>query len=264
MLCAIHRVSTVRMVLLSTAILFGAGVDRWSAESGAQEPTRAATEESKEFQEQTPTAEAANELEPGFELLFDGRTFEGWEGNFDWFRIESGAIVAGSLERDIPHNEFLCTRQSFKNFELRLQVKLEGIGDNAGVQFRTVRLSNSTEVSGYQCDVGNAWGRPVWGGLYDESRRNKMLAEGDPKKLAQALRPGTWNELMVRAIDDHVQIWLNGTLTIEYTETDPNIAREGIIALQIHSGPPTEAWYRHIRLRNIEPKKGPVSLDARN
>jgi hypothetical protein len=253
MLCAINRVSTFRMVSLSTAILFGAGGDRWTAGSWAQEPTRAAKEAPTTPSLQTPISEAI-ELEPGFELLFDGRTFDGWEGNFDWFRIESGAIVAGSLERDIPHNEFLCTRQSFKNFELKLQVKLEGTGDNAGVQFRTVRLPNSTEVSGYQCDVGNAWGRPVWGGLYDESRRNKMLAEGDPKTLAQALRPGTWNELMVRAIDDHVQIWLNGTLTIEYTETDPKIAREGIIALQIHSGPPTEAWYRHIRLRRIDPK----------
>lgn len=251
MLFAINRVTMFRVVSLSTAILFGAGGDRWTAESCAQEPTKAATEQPTKPAQQEPTDEDI-ELEPGFEWLFDGRTFEGWEGNFDWFRIESGAIVAGSIERDIPHNEFLCTRPSFKNFELKLQVKLEGKGDNAGVQFRTVRLPNSTEVSGYQCDVGNAWGRPVWGGLYDESRRNKMLAEGDPKKLAEALRPGTWNELMVRAIGDHVQIWLNGTLTIEYTETDPNIAREGIIALQIHSGPPTEAWYRHIRLRDIK------------
>ena len=192
------------------------------------------------------------ELEDGFEWLFDGKTLDGWEGNHDWFRVESGAIVAGSLNQDIPHNEFLCTQRPYKNFELRFQAKLEGKGDNAGVQFRTARIPGSTEVSGYQCDIGSAWGRPVWGGLYDESRRNKMLAEGEPKRLADALHSNDWNELMVRAVGPNIQIWLNGKLTIEYTETDASIAREGIIALQIHSGPPTEAWYRHVRIRVLD------------
>jgi hypothetical protein len=119
------------------------------------------------------------------------------------------------------------------------------------VQFRTSRVPDSTEVSGYQCDIGSAWNRPVWGGLYDESRRNKMLAEGDPKIVAAALKKGDWNQLMVRAIDNHIQIWLNGSLTVEFTETDPKIAKSGVIALQIHSGPPTEAWYRNIRIREL-------------
>jgi hypothetical protein len=191
------------------------------------------------------------ELEDGFQWLFDGESFAGWEGNLDWFRVEEGSIVAGSLDRKIPHNEFLCTASSYEDFELRLQARLKGAGDNAGVQFRTSRIANSTEVSGYQCDIGTAWNRPVWGALYDESRRNKLLAEGEPRIIASALKSDQWNELMVRAFDNHIQIWLNGSLTVEYTETDLSIAKQGIIALQIHSGPPTEAWYRNIRIREI-------------
>jgi hypothetical protein len=83
-----------------------------------------------------------------------------------------------------------------------------------------------------------------------------MLAEGDPKVVASAFKPGQWNELMVRAIDNHIQIWLNGSLTVEYTESDPGIAKRGIIALQIHSGPPTQAHYTNIRIReNTKPSQ---------
>jgi hypothetical protein len=226
-------------------IVFGLGWvnSAWIAPAMAQSAARDANAAASQ--------RASDSAEDGFQPLFDGSTFEGWEGNRQWFRIESGEVVAGSLERAIPHNEFLCTERKYGDFELKLDVKLVGEGDNAGVQFRTVRLPDSTEVSGYQCDVGSAWGRPVWGGLYDESRRNKMLAEGAPQRVAAALKPGDWNKLMVRAIGNHIQIWLNGTLTVEFTETDPAIAREGVIALQIHSGPPTEARYRNIRIRPL-------------
>lgn len=195
------------------------------------------------------------ELEEGYQLLFDGKTLEGWEGNRDWFRIEDGAIVAGGLDRSIPHNEFLCTQRHYGDFELKLHARLRGTGDNAGVQFRTARVPESTEVSGYQCDIGTAWNRPVWGALYDESRRNRMLAEGATDTVASALRSGEWNALMVRAVDNHIQIWLNGILTVDYTETEPNIARKGVIALQIHSGPPSEAWYANLRIREIPGKE---------
>lgn len=101
---------------------------------------------------------------------FDGKTFEGWEGDIGgMFRIERGAIVAGSLSREIARNEFLCTRRESGDFELRLKFKLLGDQTNAGVQFRTRRIPNHHEVIGYQADLGNPrW----WGSLYDESRRD--------------------------------------------------------------------------------------------
>lgn len=190
-------------------------------------------------------------LDPDFKWLFDGKSFDGWEGNREWFRIEDKCIVAGNLTKPIPHNEFLCTKADYGNFELKLQARLIGQGDNAGVQFRTVRIPDKTEVSGFQCDVGNAFGRPVWGALYDESRRNKMLAEGDKDKVSEWLRKDDWNELTVRAEGDRIRIWLNGNLSVDYTEKDENIVKTGIIGLQIHSGPPTEAWYRNIRIKAL-------------
>lgn len=188
-------------------------------------------------------------LESGFVQLFDGKTLDGWEGNRDYFRVEQGAIVAGTLAKKIPNNEFLCTEKKYADFELRLEVKLRGEGNNAGVQFRSARVPGDHEVSGYQADVGAAWNRPVWGGLYDESRRNKMLAEGPADQLPKWVKEGDWNELWIRAVGDKINISLNGHPTIEYTEPDADIARHGIIGLQIHSGPPTEAWYRNIRIR---------------
>ncbi len=103
--------------------------------------------------------------------------------------------MAGSLKEKIPNNEFLCTQAKYTNFELRFQVQLKGEGNNAGVQFRSERVPNHHEVSGYQCDVGGAFNRSVWGALYDESRRNKMLAEGSAEEVSKLTRVGQWNDL---------------------------------------------------------------------
>lgn len=194
-------------------------------------------------------------LQPGFTWLFDGKTLDGWEGNLEYFRIEDGAIVAGNLKSDIPHNEFLCTKKSYSDFELRLEAKLRGVGDNAGVQFRTKRLPNTTEVSGYQCDVGTAWNRSVWACLYDESRRNKLLADAPAEKSMAWTKKGEWNQLRIVAKGDKIELYLNGNLSVDYTEKDPAIERSGIIGLQIHSGPPTEALYRNIQIKDLSSEK---------
>ena len=177
--------------------------------------------------------------------LFDGRTFSGWEGNLKMFRIEDGAIVGGTFADKIPRNEFLCTTQTYGDFELGLKVKLLG-GDkaNAGVQFRTARIPDHHEVSGYQADMGTGW----WGALYDESRRNKVLLGPDQSKMKEVVKTDEWNDYVIRAEGKHVQLWLNGVQTVDYTEQDPAIAASGVICVQIHSGPPSEAWYKDITL----------------
>jgi hypothetical protein len=189
--------------------------------------------------------------EEGFTSLFDGKSLKGWEGNEKVFRVEEDAIVAGSLKQPIEHNEFLCTEKEFGDFELRVKAKLVGEGDNAGIQFRSKRVPNHHEVSGYQCDMGTAFGRIVWGGLYDESRRNKMLAEGDQAKIKEVFKKGDWNELTVRCTGPHIQVWLNGLLTVDYMEADEKIARRGVIGLQVHGGKPAEAWYKDIRIKEL-------------
>ncbi|MGZ8938829.1 MAG: 3-keto-disaccharide hydrolase, partial [Limisphaerales bacterium] len=91
--------------------------------------------------------------------LWDGKTFAGWEGDTNkTFRIENGAIVGGTTQGKIPRNEFLCTTRNYTNFILTLKFKLIGEGSNAGIQFRTKRIPNHHEVSGYQADMGD----PSW------------------------------------------------------------------------------------------------------
>ena len=190
---------------------------------------------------QTPAA-------PKPAAIFDGKTLAGWEGNLKIFRVQDGAIVGGTLADKIARNEFLCTTRTYGDFELRLKVKLLG-GDsaNAGVQFRTRRIPNHHEVSGYQADMGVGW----WGALYDESRRNKVLQTPDQQKMKAVVRSGDWNEYVVRAEGPHVQLWLNDVKTVDYTETDPAIERTGVIAVQIHAGPPSEAWYKDITILEL-------------
>lgn len=181
--------------------------------------------------------------------LFDGKTFKGWEGNEKFFRIEKGAVVGGNLKSRIPRNEFLCTKRTYKNFVLTLEVKLRGgPRANAGIQIRTKRIPNHHEVIGYQADMGQGW----WGSLYDESRRRTMLAKADPAVIKKVLNPDDWNKYVIRCEGPRIRLYLNGTLTVDYTEKDPKIPLEGIIGLQIHSGPPSEAWYREIRIQELK------------
>ncbi len=179
--------------------------------------------------------------------LFDGKTFEGWEGNLDMFRIEDGAIVGGSLERKIPRNEFLATKREYGDFELALKFKVLGKGANAGIQIRSRRIPDHHEMIGYQADLGDNY----WGSLYDESRRKKILAAADAKAVAKVLKRDDWNEYKIRCEGKHIQLWINGLKTVDYTEPDDDIEQRGLIAVQIHAGPPSEAWYKDVTLREI-------------
>jgi hypothetical protein len=181
--------------------------------------------------------------------IFDGKTLNGWEGNTDTWRVEDGAIVGGRMERKQPHNDFLATTHEFGNFELRLQYKLEGTNGfvNGGVQFRSRRVPNNFEVSGYQADLG----ADTDGNLYDESRRNRNLVEATKEVRKQALKPGEWNDYRIRAEGPHIQLWLNGVKTVDYTESEPDIVQLGIIALQIHGGAYTKVQYRSLVIEEL-------------
>ena len=189
--------------------------------------------------------------EVGFVPLFDGKTLAGWEGEKEVFSVREGAIVAGSLKTPIANNEFLCTTKSYGNFELRLQAKLVGPGNNAGIQFRSRRIPNHHEVIGYQCDMGSWKPGVIWGALYDESRRRKMLAEGKQVEILKVLKKNDWNDLVIHCQGNRIQIWLNGYQTVDYLEKDAKIATQGIIGLQIHGGKPSMASYRKIRIKPL-------------
>ena len=186
--------------------------------------------------------------------LFDGKTLAGWEGDTaKTWRVEGGAIVGGSLDEKVPRNEFLCTTKTYGDFELRLRFKLEGdpASANAGVQFRTKRIPDHHEVIGYQADAGQGY----WGALYDESRRKKVLA-ATPADVAKKLGTlGEWHEYVIRCEGPRIRLWLDGTLTVDFTEPDAKVERAGVIALQVHGGGKTRASYKDIRLTEL-PAKG--------
>jgi len=193
-----------------------------------------------------PAADQPADAE-GFVTVFDGKTLDGWEGDRGTFRVEQGAIVGGSLKAPVPRNEFLCLKKEYGDFELRLQFKLVGKEANAGVQLRSRRIPNHHEMIGYQADLGDGW----WGCLYDESRRNKVLAGPPAEQRAKLVKPDEWNDYRIRCTGRKIELWVNGQKTVEYTEPDEAIEQVGLIAVQIHGGPPSEAWYKDVRIKEL-------------
>ncbi len=169
--------------------------------------------------------------------LFDGSTLKGWEGDTKMWRVEEGAITGGSRTEKIAHNDFLATTAEYGNFVLRLKIKLTGDSKsgmlNSGIQIRSQRVPDSHEMRGYQCD----WGDPTWwGSIYDESRRNRVLAQSDMKALEPVLRREDWSDYVIRADGPRITTWINGVQAVDYTESDPAVPLTGRIGVQIHSG----------------------------
>ena len=189
--------------------------------------------------------------------LFDGKTLTGWEGDSKWWRVQDGAITGGSTTEKIPRNFFLATTKSYQNFDLALQLKLTGVPNtgmiNSGVQIRSMRVPNNTEMSGYQVDAGEGW----WGKLYDESRRNKVIAEAaNLAAVTAAVKPGEWNEVRVRAEGTRIRSWINGVPALDYTEAESNIAQDGHVAIQIHSGGIALVQVKNVRIEELPPTPG--------
>ncbi len=185
--------------------------------------------------------------EDGLVSLFDGKTLDGWEGNLKLWKVRDGMIVGDSP--GIKRNAFLCTKQEFGDFELHVTFRV--IGDeskNSGIQFRSKRVPYSTEVSGYQADVGQQY----WGCLYDESRRNKVLVQAPADGVAKVVKKDEWNTYVIRCEGPKITLTLNGLKTVDYTEPDDSVARSGVIGLQIHSGKALEAQFKDIRIRRLK------------
>ena len=99
---------------------------------------------------------------------------------------------------------------------------------------------------GYQADVGQVY----WGCLYDE-RRHKLLTGPPVSEQGKLSNKDDWNDYVIRCEGLRVQLWLNGRQTVDYTEPDKSIPQEGVIGLQIHSGAPSESWYKDITIKQL-------------
>jgi len=217
------RRRTIALILAYAALVFGRSLANGTR---ADEPTA------------SPDAE-------GFQPLFDGKSLAGWEGDFKLWKAEGGMIVGDSP--GIKNNEFLATKKSYGDFELRAEFKLKNGVGNSGIQFRSKRVEGSRAVSGYQADIGEKY----WGCLYDESRRDTILVQA-PADLETALHKDDWNRYVIRAQGERITLSLNGQVTADYLESDKAIPREGIIALQVHSGGPLRVEFRKLLIKELK------------
>jgi len=183
--------------------------------------------------------------------LFDGFTFNGWEGDtLKTWRIEDNMIIGGSLKKNVPENNFLCTSRSYGNFILKFKIKLVGQEGfiNAGLQFRSVRATNpSNEMIGYQAD----WGNGYWASLYDESRRNKTLESPDSAKVLTWINQNNWNDYVIRAENNRIRLFINGHKAVDYSESDASIPLSGLIGLQIHGGGKAEVYFKELYIKEL-------------
>lgn len=183
-------------------------------------------------------------------LLFDGKSLAGWEGETaKVWRVEEGAIVGGAKSGN-PQNEFLATKKDYRDFVLTLEYRLTGTTGfvNGGVQFRSRRIAEPAhEMSGYQADIGAGYS----GCLYDESRRNRMLATAEKDLITKAEKPGDWNRYEIRCEGPRTRLTLNGVPTVDYTEPESGMPLTGKIALQIHGGSDAVIEYRNIVIDEI-------------
>ncbi len=186
--------------------------------------------------------------------LFDGKSLALWRGDLALFSVESGEIV-GRTTTGIDHNAFLLSDLVVGDFALSLEVRLVGDAGNSGIQFRSVPVGDDPlrfEMKGYQADIGPGW----WGKLYEELGR-AILSEvsGEPHVVKDG-----WNRYEIVATGGRVRTRINGHVTTDLD--DPEGARRGQIALQIHSGGPTEVRFRKLELVVDPPALPAVGVDA--
>ncbi len=184
--------------------------------------------------------------------LFDGKTLAGWEGDARVWRVEDGCITGGSYVETVRENEFVATTRDYTNFIIRLQIKLTGSNGfiNSGFQIRSQRVPRSSEMAGYQCDFGE----PSWYGcVYDESRRNKLMASSDMGRLRPALRKDGWNEYVIRADGPRITTWINGVMGVHYFEPDLSIPNYdwGKLGIQVHGGGKAVVQVKDIEIQEL-------------
>jgi putative membrane-bound dehydrogenase-like protein len=167
--------------------------------------------------------------------FFNGKDLNGWRGDEKLWSVENGEIV-GKTE-GLPHNTWLVSELSVGDFRLELDVKLVDDQGNSGIQIRSQPLADG-EVKGYQADIGPGW----WGKLYEEHGRALLW----DKSGEAHVKKGDWNHYEIVCVGSRTQTWINGQKCVDLD--DPQGARRGIIALQLHSGGKTEVRFRNLKL----------------
>ena len=223
-----------------------------------------------------------------WQWIFNGKNLSGWDGDPRLWSVKDG-VIHGETTPEIPArgNTFLIWRDGkLRDFELRLRFRIQN--GNSGVQYRSKEVSNWV-VSGYQAEVENNPGKV--GFLYHEKGRGWLVNVGDfmvidenGKKevvskvsdVDELVKTGYykekgWNEYRIIAQGNHLVHYLNGYQTMELIDNDrvtnpddpkdtKGAAREGLLALQIHQGPPMVVEFKDIRIKNLATRYGDAVL----
>lgn len=182
--------------------------------------------------------------EADFRPLFDGKTLQGWDGDLRLWSVRDGAIVGSTEGVTIENNTFLIYREKqFADFVLRAQVKLRN--HNSGIQFRSEELPGWV-CRGYQADMAEGnW----WGGIYEERGTRGVMVNGWKGKAEKVVRSNGWNDIEIYCRGEDIRITLNGMVTAELKDS---ARMEGILAFQLHTGPPMEVLIRNVRIKELK------------
>jgi hypothetical protein len=215
----------------------------------------------------------------GMKSLFNGKDLTGWDGDPRLWSVRDGAIRGETTpENPAQGNTFLIwTGGRTKDFELRLSFRCSA-ANNSGIQYRSKHITegnvhNKWVVRGYQHEIRNQTKLPsVAGFIYEEGgKRGRMCLVGeravwdadgqkqvlaaliDQAQYAKLFKLNDWNDVVIIAKGPHIQHYLNNRLILDCTDNDAALARrEGILALQLHSGKPMWAEFKNLRIRTIE------------
>ena len=207
--------------------------------------------------------------------LFNGKDLTGWKG-LDFWSVEDGVITGRTTkEKPTKGNTFLVWEGEVADFELTFQYKI--VGGNSGVQYRSKLVdAKGFVISGYQGDFEA--GKKHSGILYEEKGRGILaersqkvvIKEGanpkDPKKpnievtgslgkteeIQAKINAEAWNEYRVVAKGGHLQHFINGVQTVDVTDETAVGARKGLLALQLHAGPPMVVQFKDLVLKEIK------------
>ena len=212
-----------------------------------------------------------------FESLFNGEDLSGWDGRKDLWSVKDGAILGQTTkEHPVDANTFLVWQGGeVGDFILKLKVRFSG--NNTGVQYRSELFGDPENfaVKGYQADLHP---KPeFYGMLYAEkwrgiiAKRFQKVVVGDngkPEVIGevgyknQELIDSEWNELTITAVGARQIHQVNGITTMDLTDNHPEAKRKGIIALQLHKGPPMKAEFKDIQLKRLNRKEGKAAIKA--
>ncbi len=214
-------------------------------------------------------APAADEPDnEGFVSIFDGKSLEGWDGNPKFWSVRDGAITGQTTpENPTQGNTFIIWRQGeVGDFELRLKFRI--VGGNSGIQYRS-QEPQKWVIAGYQADFD---GDGNWTGTLYEERGRGILArrgqkveitpEGEKKTIGQttpeaeilkAYKKGEWNDYTIIARGNHLIQKVNGLTTVDVVDNQKDkAATSGLLALQLHAGPPMTVQFKDIRLKKLD------------